>query len=129
MASAEVGLKCPHSELSPFIDGTCDELDEPFDQCDEFFGPDSDDSSDDEKYDSDESIAEPSTSPDLAAHSKNLHFQSFSSDIDNEVKNLCSPWLGVIELPLIPIMKGIVDLPSVSKRSYLECSPSGESYY
>jgi len=121
MASSEVGLKRPHSELYPYIDGTCDELDgtcdeldEPFDQCDEFFGPDSDDSSDDEKYDSDETIAEPTTCPDLAAHSKNLQLQSFSSDIDNEVKNLCSPWLGVIELPLIPIMKGIVDLPSVS---------------
>ena len=112
MASAEVGLKRPHSDLSPSIEGTCD-FDEPFDQCDELFGPDSDDSSDEDDYDSDESIVVPTSPTEVVDDCNNTQLQSFYSTIDAEVKHLCSPWIGVIELPLIPIKKGEVNLPSV----------------
>ena len=35
------------------------------------------------------------------------------SEINAEVNLLCSPWLGVIQLHLIPLQKGGVDLPTI----------------
>ena len=85
MASAEIGSKRSYSDLSPIPEDTSD-IDDPFEQCDEWFGPDSDDS-DDDVDSSDESIIDPTLTQDSLSYS-NI----------NSTRSSNIPWIFVLNI-------------------------------
>ena len=120
MASEKASSKRSHSEISPsLLDMIDSELNAPFDQCDELFGPNCDDTSDDEDFDDlDDDYTQEGSGTSIHPNINNASCQSHTNtksvyaDIDAQVHQLCSPWKGVIELPLIPIPTYQSELPT-----------------